>query len=367
MFALTAGADDWADSTITQIRLELGAGSADDFTVDWVIVGSEAELQFTGVTRGTDGSVAQEHDQDDSVQLCLRYTNEAGYLVALDLIERYTSGVFDVVDLTEWNAEGAFWLPSFVVTGLITEPTGINTLLSELAEQCQFFIWWDERLQKVRIRANRPPTETPVQINERENILQGSQVVNVRPKERVSQVWVYYGLRNPAGDINRPNNYSRVRINRSNTAESDLEYGETKIRRIFSRWIVSDAVAQNLAVRYLNRYLRNPRYLTVLLDAKDRTIWTADIVDATSRLITDDTGQDDTRRYIVIEAEEVQPGETVKYTMQNADVLEGRFGFWTASDAPDYETATEGQRLTMGFWADNAGLMPDGSEGYQWQ
>ncbi len=324
-------------------------------------------ITFTGVTRGTDGTEAEEHDAESSVQSCLRYTSQAGYLVALDLIEKYAGDVFDVVDEVEWLAEGAFWLPQFIVSGLITEPTGINTLLSELAEQCQFFIWWDEREQKVRLRANRPPTEDPLMINERDHIIQGSIGIQVKPEERISQVWVYYGIRNPTGSLTSESNYSRVRIRVDGDAESDLEFNESKVRRIFSRWIFTDAVAQNIAVRLLDRYRNNPRYLTVLLDAKDRDKWTADIIDVTTRLITDATGEDLRRRYIVIEAEETKPGEVIKYLLQSADVLTGRFGFWTVSDAPDYENATEGERATMGFWADENGLMPDGEPGYQWQ
>lgn len=367
MYDLTNGGDDWETSTVTRIRLDLGADEDDDFEIDWVLVGDLETITFLDVTRGTDGTEAAQHKEDDAVQACLRYTSTAGYLVALDLIHQYAGDVFDVVDEAEWLAEGAFWLPQFIVSGLITEPTGINTLLSELAEQCQFFIWWDEREQKVRLRANRPPTETPLAINERDNIIQGSLNVQVKPEERISQVWVYYGIRNPAGDLNKEDNYSRVRIRVDGDAESTLEYNESKVRRIFSRWIVSDAVAQNLAARILERYRNNPRYLSVLLDAKDRDKWTADIIDATTRLITDETGDELSRRYIIIEAEETKPGEVIRYLLQNADVLSGRFGFWTDANAPDYDNATEGERMTMGFWADDAGFMPDGTPGYQWQ
>jgi hypothetical protein len=327
----------------------------------------DGTITFTGVTRGTDSTVAAEHDIESSVQLCYRVTNEAAYTVALDLIQDFAGQVYDVVDVTEWNNEGAFWLPQFLVSALITEPTGINTLISELCQQAQFYIWWDEREQKVKLRANRPPTETPTLINEQKNILAGSQQIKVAPEERVSQVWVYYQLRTPVSDLNKEISYNRVRIRRDAEAESAEEFGDVKIRRIFSRWIKSDAVALNLATRILNKYRDNPRYLTVSLDAKDRDIWTADIVDVESRLITDDTGSIGARRFEVISAEEVKPGEIVKYVLQSADVLTGRFGFWTADDAPDYDTATEEQKLTLAFWANDSGLMPDGESGYEWQ
>jgi hypothetical protein len=367
MADLTAGGDDWITNTITRIRLDLGSAATDDFLVDWVLVGGLEQTDFTGVTRGTDNTVAAEHDIESGVQLCYRVTNEAAYTVALNLIQDFAGQVYDVVDVTEWNNEGAFWLPQFLVSALITEPTGINTLISELCQQAQFYIWWDEREQKVKLRANRPPTETPTLINEYKNIIAGSQQIKVAPDERVSQVWVYYQLRSPVSDLNKEISYNRVRIRRDAEAESAEEFGDVKIRRIFSRWIKSDAVALNLATRILNKYRDNPRYLTVSLDAKDRDIWTADIVDVESRLITDDTGAIGARRFEVISAEEVKPGEIVKYVLQSADVLTGRFGFWTAHDAPDYDTATEEQKLTLAFWANESGLMDDGEAGYEWQ
>jgi hypothetical protein len=42
MAALTAGGTDWATSTITRIRIDLGTSAADSFTVDWVSIGRRA-------------------------------------------------------------------------------------------------------------------------------------------------------------------------------------------------------------------------------------------------------------------------------------------------------------------------------------
>jgi hypothetical protein len=42
MSALTAGGSDWLSNTITQIRLDLGASAADQYSVDWVAVGRNA-------------------------------------------------------------------------------------------------------------------------------------------------------------------------------------------------------------------------------------------------------------------------------------------------------------------------------------
>jgi hypothetical protein len=63
MSALTAGGTEWTTSTITRIRLDLGATSADIFDVDWVVVGSEAPAASTAAliaeqTARADGDTA---------------------------------------------------------------------------------------------------------------------------------------------------------------------------------------------------------------------------------------------------------------------------------------------------------------------
>ena len=322
-------------------------------------------LTFTGLIRGTDGTVAAAHEIESRVQTCIRYTDVNAWEVARSIIQTYAPAAYAYIDNVQWTAEASQWLDGFIVSSVISEATGVNQLLAELCRDAQFFIWWDERTQKILLRAVRPPTETPVQWNEDANILAGSQSLRTRPEERISQIWYYYQPRDLSKKVDDDANYRKVRIRVDGDAESVREYDEVAVTKIFSRWVRTDAIVTAITTRLLNRYRDSPYYLTISVDAKDRGIWTADVVDVTSRLITNTEGLPLSTRYQVISAQETSPGSVVKYVLQNYS-FDSRYGFWMAADAPTFAAATEEQKLNGGWWSDADGKI-SGVAGYQYQ
>jgi hypothetical protein len=322
-------------------------------------------LTFTGLTRSTDGTTAAAHEIESRVQTCIRYTDVNAWEVARSIIQTYAPAAYAYIDNTQWESEAAQWLDGFIVSSVISEATGVNQLLAELCRDAQFFIWWDERTQKILLKAVRPPTETPVQWNEDANILAGSQSLITRPDERISQIWYYYQPRDLSKKVDDDANYRKVRIRVDGDAESVREYDEVAVTKIFSRWVRTDAIVTAITTRLLNRYRDSPYYLTISVDAKDRGIWTADVVDVTSRLITNTEGLPLSTRYQVISAQETSPGSVVKYVLQNYS-FDARYGFWMAADAPTFAAATETEKLNGGWWADADGKI-SGVDGYQYQ
>jgi len=322
-------------------------------------------ITFTGITRATDGSAAKEHKAESRVQSCVRYTNQNAWEVAKNLIDVYAPSAAGYIDATQWAAEAAQWLDGFIVSGVISEPTGLNTLLAELCRDAQFFIWWDERLQKILLRAVRPPTETPVQFNEDANILAGSQSIKTAPNERVSQLWYYYEPADLSKKVDAEDNYRKVRIRIDAESESAREYDESAVKKIYSRWVRTDAIVIAITTRIIARYRDDPLYLTISVDAKDRNTWTADVVDVSSRLQTNTEGLPLTRRYQVISAQEVQPGAVIKYVLQTYDFT-AKYAYWMASDAPIFSLATDEEKALGAWWSDDDGLI-SGESGYEWQ
>ena len=370
MHALTTGGDDWKTSTITSIRLDLGASSSDSFGIDWTMLGSEANITFTGLTRGTDGTTAAAHEIQSRVQTCLRYEDMNAWEVAKSLIENFAPAAYAFVDLTQWTAEAAQWLDGFIVSAVISEPTGLNALLAELCRDAQFFIWWDERQQRILLRANRPPAELPAQWSDDANILAKSASVDYRPAERISQIWYYYQPRDLSKSVTEEENYRKVRIRIDADSESPREYGEVAVEKIFSRWVRTDAIVTAITTRLLNRYRDTPFYLTVSVDAKDRNTWTADVVDVSTRLLTNADGLPFNTRYQVISAEETSPGHIAKYVLQSYALTGGgtdvRYGYYMPSDAPIYADATDVEKALGGWYAGTDGLI-SGEPGYEYQ
>lgn len=328
---------------------------------------SETEIHLFDIVRATDGSELDSHSAGDRVQICLRYENVRVDNLAYEWLTQYGDVPAGWIDKPEWEAEAELWLQQFDLTGLITEPTGVTDLLSEVTEQCLFFIWWDEREQKIRLEATKPPVFQLVRkINDYANIIADSAQLSQDPQGRVSQVWVYWGQRDPTEDLEKESNFRRLRVRADLEAEGHTQYGEQRIRKIYSRWLRSDAQAINVTARLLSRYRNNPRYATISVDAKDRDMWTGDVVDMLHHGVVDDTGAPLETRYQILSAEETVPGHSAEYRLEVFEYsINYRIGLWMAGDAPTYEAATDQQRFTGAWWADDEGKV-GGDPGFNW-
>lgn len=327
---------------------------------------SGTEINLTGCTRGTNGTVADDHSAEDRVQLCLQYSAQNCVDIANDLLTTYGGIPSAYIPTTDWNSERDTWLTQFNVSAIISEPVGVTTLLAELTEQCIFYIWWDERDQEIKLRAIRPATETPIEIDDDAHIIEGSTAITESAKERLSQVWVFFQQRDPTEKLDEEKNYSRLRIRADLEKEGADQYGEQRIKKIYSRWLPTDALAINLGARLLARYIDNPQYMTIALDAKDRTLWTGDLCDITHRNLVDEYGEQIVTRFQVISAEEIDSGHRVKYKLLRFEFV-GRFAFWMRSDAPVFTSASDADLEQGMWWSDASGKMSDGSDGYTWQ
>lgn len=331
-------------------------------------VSGELFITLTGLTRATDGSIVDAHDADTNVQNCLRYENEFVWDVVYDLLVNYSKVPTSFIPYAEWVTEGETWLYAFNVSTLVSQPTGVGELLYELMEQVLFYIWWDERDQLIKLRAIKPYIQSAPLLTDNSNIIADSVNYSTDPKNRVSQVWVYYNQHNRALKVDNEANYKQVEVYADLEAESDDAYGESRIRKVFARWIVGNNQAYSLAVRLLNASKDNPKYLKFKVDAKDRSIWTADVIDIQNRSMVDFNGNSVIERFQVLSAQEVVSGEVIEYMTQYFSVRGIRFGFYMANDAPQYADATPEQIAGRSAWyANNDGFMPDGSEGWEYQ
>ena len=325
-------------------------------------------ITLTGVTRGVEGSIAEEHDSGTLVQLCKKYDDEPVWDVVYDLLTTYAGIDSAYIPYADWQTEGSVWLPQFNVTTVLSQPKGVGEILGELVSQVLLYIWWDERDQEIKLRAIRPLIGNAPTFTDNANIIENSVSLTTDPKNRVSQIWVYWDQTNRAEDVDNEANYRKLRIRADLDAESADKYGESRVRKIYARWIQNDAQAINLSARLLGASYENPKILKLRVDAKDRAVWTADIVDIVHRNIVDFNGLPLAERYQVISVEEVQPGETVEYQMQRFLFKGTRFGYYMDEYAPDFVYATENEIDGNSAWySDENGLMPDGSEGWEYQ
>ena len=328
---------------------------------------SDTEINLTGCARAVRGSEGSTAEAEDRVQWCLEYDDEKVADIAYDLLTTYGNVPTAYIDKTAWDDEGDIWLAQFNLSTLITEPTGVTTLLAEISEQTLFYIWWDERAQLINFKAIRPADDDEAtKVNDRNNVIAGTTAMTIKSDERISQVWLYWGVIDYSQDTEEEKNYRYIKVTANLEEESADRRGEQVIKKIYSRWLQSNAQTINVAARLLDQFIDDQEYMTVSLDAKDRALWTGDIVDLTHYNIVDFSGAPEERRWQVISADEIESGHIMQYKLQRYAYIIGTvYGRWMADDAPDYVDADDDEKKVGAWWSDEDGLI-DGETGYNW-
>jgi hypothetical protein len=327
---------------------------------------------LTGVTRGALNTEAQDHTNNANFQRVGHYVNLPLWSIAYDLLTNHTRvttctgcpAASSFIDQAQWDSEGGRWLPVFVGTGTVTEPTPVADLIGELSQQGQFSVWWDERTQRVPLLAIRPPEGDPALLNDRDHIMPGATVKD-EPEGRYTRVLMYYQRRNPTRSLDDVGNYERAELRADVEFEAPELGGDVRTKVIFSRWHTSLVAASQFVGRFLVSTKQTPRYLTISLDAKDRALTIGNIAEVTTRTIVDTQGSPTSTLWQVISENETRPGETIVYDLQTYGFL-GRFGVYRADGSPNYGAATDEQKKEGSWYAANNGRLGDGSLGYQY-
>ena len=316
--------------TDTSITLQPTGIGDDEYPASnfYVRIGDEVLLcsSRTGdtltVSRGEYNTVADSHSTDDTVQLCLLYDDTVSN-IDYDLLTVYAGVSASYINKAEWDAETS---NSFVTnyTALITEPTGVQELLKEFAQSAPHYLYWDERVNRIRMSALRPPPEDAPLLTYQANFLKGSTKVQDKQDMRISTVIVNYGIFDPTKDLDEVSNYRASYVRED--SDSVTNYGQRAYKKINSRWISSDnkTAAVLMSARIGRRFAEAPRMLGFSLDAKDADVWTGDSIKCETDLIEQAGGGFPQLFYQVLSAGE---GENYNYS-----VLEHTYGDSVAGD-----------------------------------
>lgn len=330
---------------------------------DEIVTYTRVADAVTLTARGLRGTTDEAHEADETFQQCKSFVAIRVDLVIKDLLENFADVDPTFIPAADWATEASTFLAGFTLNALITEPMGVTELLSEIVQQCICYIWWDEIDQEIKFRAIRPavPDETVIKtINERENIIADSVKIERRTTERLSQVWVYFDQLTPTEPLDKASSHRRLNITIDTDAETDNEYGERRVNRIFSRWFDSgnSGAANTTSSRLLERYRDDPIYYTFSMDAKDRSIVLADVVEFTHRSLVDFTGAPRVDVLQVVRITETVPGHRYEYRCQAFGfAISGfgsRFGYIEDNAQVDYDVATDADKDFGGFICDTA-------------
>lgn len=315
-------------------------------------------VTFTGVVRGTDNTTAEDHSAEDGVQLCLRWDRTPLVDVYQELLSDFSGVATAWLDLTGWNAEADSYLSFYDLTGLVTEPTAVVDLLSEIQIQTVSYLWWDERVALVKLKAVRGIEELPPLLTDATHIIEDAFAISEKPRERASQVWVSWGQVDPTKGIEDIGNYTATSVFADIESETDAKYGEPSIRKVFARFLPSGAQADTTASKIITRYVETPSEVQFAMDAKDRAYWVGDTVRISHWRDVDVYGARRVRTWTIVSAEETVPGEVVQYGAEDT-TLSGRIAFVMAAGAAGYPGSSA--PFKNAYIGDAAGLLSDGT------
>lgn len=308
------------------------------------LVGSNVE--FTGVTRGQLGTTAAAHNQFDRVQRVVSYINTPVADIIYDLLTVWGGVPASYIDKAAWDAEQTEWRELYSFTAYLTDPVQIQKLLGELCQQGLVNIWWDERVQQIIYRAQRP-NYAPNTLTQEGHLVSDSVVIEEKPERRASQVYVYYGLRNPTLSLTDKANFANAEAYLD--VDKERQYGgEPAVREIFCRWVNTSVIARTLAAAYLLRFRDVRRYISFELTAKDiADCWTGDVLQIKHFLRVDPTGLELVQPWLITSAETVVQGH--RYRFQGEDNESGGVLWEWVSDL-ESRPSTE-----VGAWVDASG------------
>lgn len=207
-----------------------------------VAIGGEEIIQFTRVNdvftvvggvagRGQFGTIAVAHENEDRIQTCKIFTARTPSEIISDLFINFAHIDSTLIPLFQWELEEDTYLQR-LYTRVIAEPTGVNELVSELIEQAGLAIWHDDVDNQIFMQVLRGIPTSAFLYNQT-NVMNLS--VAEQPGKRVTQVWTYFGVRNPLESLEEANNYRSILV--TIDTEGQTEHGEAVIKKIFGTWI----------------------------------------------------------------------------------------------------------------------------------
>ena len=300
-----------------------GVGDLDYPTDGYVRIGSEV-IKFTRTgdvltltDRAEGGTDAADHKAGDTAQLVGWIDGEKVQDIVYTLMTTGAGISPTYLDKSGWDAEQAGYLPRRY-SALITAPTGVSKLISELCEQVGFFLFWDEYAELVRFRAIRPNagSDPITELTNDGNLLADSVSVKELNDERVNQVHVFYGVIDTTKNLSDETNYKVVHIGANVADQSQPQSRDVRIKTILSRWIAetNGAAAIEIADRYLKRFASAPREADFVVDAKDSALGMADFVQITNRQVQDIYGVPQALLLQVIKRKEAMTGTKFAFT-----------------------------------------------------
>ncbi len=311
------------------------------------------------IERAQWGTEASTHEAGDQVQLCKVYTDFNVVDVVQDLLVNFAGVDLSYIPTVDWGVEKTGRLASYDLTTILSKPIGVNKLLAELTEQCQFNLWWDQEDQEIKLRSrfdfDRCDPTSLFSLNGTEHILRDSVTLKRRVDDRLTQVWLYYDVNNYAESVSEAENFNRLQLCIETDLESTNAFGDKRVKVLFSRWFdeTNQGAALETAGALATRFSTSPIEIQFDMDAKDSDLKTGDFFQILWQGLQDEFGAIESPIFQVMQVKEIDAGHRFQY--KGLSVIEAdrtNFADIGPDTLPDYLAATTEQRCEYAFICD---------------
>lgn len=196
------------------------------------------------------------HDEGETFQLGIEYDGEDAADILNDLISNYTEvDAATYIDLPAWKLETETYIGR-LFSAIIAKPTDVRDLVNELINSVGLVMYSDIINKRIVLLALRQFSALS-EIND-DVMIKGSLKIKEQQEKRVSQAWLYYGMRDPLEDLEERKNYKSILATAFSDSVAALEERPESIREVFSRWITvfnrpaADAANDMIVRRYGN-------------------------------------------------------------------------------------------------------------------
>jgi len=352
------------------------AGVGDEYATGGTLIIGEEVMLFQRVNdlflvnRGDWDTTAVAHDLGDTVQQCVPYNDQNVLDVLYDLLvngAKIPAGYIPYGNPGDnWDEEKE-WLSTSNVYGILTKPEEVKKVIAELTEQFLFDVWWNAEEQKVFVRAISPDRggETPT-LSYATDIIEDSVQVKYMPKERLTQITIFYNKIDYT-DNEDTRNFSSILIQKNSDIESADRLNAVKVKTIKSRWMRDGAQALQLAGKLLNRYSFAPEEIKFSITRKDdSSVRLGELINVNAWQLQDARGADEPRKFQVTSiVPDAQTGGEILHITAKRSFFSGRYWKIAPNGLADYSSATDEQRAQYGFVGYNGTYFPDGEPNYK--
>ena len=349
--------------TVSAVRMK---GEVVQYTGTTIITGG---IRLTGITRAAPGAYVTEkeaHDIGDDVQKCAWFDDMSPpEIMGRLLILGAEADAAWVPYATTWQTLYSFWLGSQNLTRLVCDPEPVRQQISDILLQSNCWgLWWDDVAQVFGFEVFRPAAlgESVPVIDDGKNIV--NVIINDDTNNVINDCVFWYSQIDPTKAKDDTTNYRDGENTVDPQSISPVELGSTRTKNIFGVWHAATpaATVQRISERLVTARGSVPFVVELELHRKDDAIETAGFIDLQTSAAPSIDGTTQIIRMRVVKAD--HGGRLVKYTARQ-DFISDRFGLI----APDsmrgttWATATDEQRKTYVFIADNNGFYSDGTPG----